>query len=81
MISGKPYGATLKYTEDSHLAFPEIVRFSVNHREKLILSLTRLSFPTADWSPVPYHDWGSPLGKSIAGTCCDESREDHVRSC
>ena len=66
MISGKPYGATLKYTEDSHLAFPEIVRFSVNHREaivaKLILSLTRLSFPTADWSPVSYHDRGFSAG-------------------
>ena len=40
----------LKYTaEDSHLGFPEIVWCSVNHREaieaKLILSLTRLSFP------------------------------------
>ena len=40
-----------KYIEDSHLGFPEIVRFSVNHREaivaKLVLSLTRLSFPLA----------------------------------
>ena len=37
-----------KYTEDSHLGFSEIVRFSVNHREaivaKLVLSLT-LSLP------------------------------------
>ena len=39
----------LKYTEDSHLGFPKIFRFSVNHCEaivaKLVLSLTRLSFP------------------------------------
>ena len=39
---------SLKYIEDSHLGFSEIVRFSVNHREaivaKLVLSLTRLSF-------------------------------------
>ena len=31
-----PKECVLKYTEDSHLGFPEIVRFSVNHREAIV---------------------------------------------
>ena len=45
----------IKYTEDSHLGFSEIVQFSVNRSEaivaKLVLSLTRLSFPLVRFRP------------------------------
>ena len=68
----------LKYTKERHLGFPQIVRYSVNHREMfvatLVLSLTRLLLGTVSRRPLGNMGPGS-LRRSLVSSCLDLARK------